>query len=94
MTESPPENLEYRRKRLLYRARYTGMKETDLILGRFAERNLATFSDRELDLFEHLLEAGDPLIFAWVSGREPPPAAHDTEMLKRIRRFHLDSAVP
>ena len=29
------ESLQDRRKRLIYRSSYTGMKETDLLLGRF-----------------------------------------------------------
>ena len=60
-------------KKLIYRASYTGMKETDLLLGQFASRYLPDLSDEELDMFEALLEAGDPKILAWVQGDEEVP---------------------
>src|SRR5690606_23934808 len=48
MTEALREDIETRRKRLLHRSRYTGMKETDILLGGFAAQHLPTFSEREL----------------------------------------------
>ena len=42
----------HRIKRLIYRASYTGMKETDLLLGQFAKRYLPDSSDAELDEFQ------------------------------------------
>ena len=50
-----------RLKRLIYQASYTGMKETDLLLGHFAAAHLGTLDDQGLDDFEALLDAGaDP----------------------------------
>ena len=51
---------QVRVKRLIYRSSYTGMKETDLLLGQFAARHLPELSDDELEVFEALLDAGDP----------------------------------
>ena len=51
-----------RLKRLIYQASYTGMKETDLLLGHFAVAHLGTLDDQALDDFEALLEAGDDRI--------------------------------
>ena len=80
MSESPvqPEKCalsarQVRVKRLIYRSSYTGMKETDLLLGQFAARHLTELSDNELDMFEALLDAGDPRILAWVQGDEQVP---------------------
>ncbi|MGB1528083.1 MAG: succinate dehydrogenase assembly factor 2, partial [Candidatus Puniceispirillaceae bacterium] len=36
---------QVRVKRLIYRSSYTGMKETDLLLGQFAARHLPELSD-------------------------------------------------
>lgn len=79
--------LAVRRKKLRYRSRYTGTKETDLVLSRFAERNLPTFSERQLDLYERMLEAGDPEILAWVMGRKPVPPEYDNEVTQLLLRF-------
>ncbi|MGG2362470.1 succinate dehydrogenase assembly factor 2, partial [Salmonella enterica] len=43
--------LEARRKRLIYRSLYTGMKETDLLLGAFARAHLPGFGSDELDQY-------------------------------------------
>ena len=53
------EDIEIRRKRLLHRSLYTGMKEVDILLGSFARRHLPTFTEVELDQYETLLESYD-----------------------------------
>jgi succinate dehydrogenase flavin-adding protein (antitoxin of CptAB toxin-antitoxin module) len=59
------EDIEIRRKRLLHRSLYTGMKEVDILLGSFARRHLQTFTEVELDQYEALLENyDDPQIYA------------------------------
>jgi succinate dehydrogenase flavin-adding protein (antitoxin of CptAB toxin-antitoxin module) len=90
MTEPQPEDIETRRKRLLHRSRYTGMKETDLLLGGFAARHLPTFTAVELDQYENLLENyPDPQIYAWAIGREPVPAHLNTGVMKLLRAYKL-----
>lgn len=46
---------EIRRKRVLFRAHHTGMKENDLLIGAFADRHLADLDDAEVEWFEWLL---------------------------------------
>lgn len=75
------------RKRLIYRASYTGMKETDLLLGQFAKLHLPSLERDDLDAFEALLDAGDPSIFAWVRGDEAVPAQYDTAVFQLIKDF-------
>ena len=76
-----------RLRRLKYQAIYTGMKETDLLLGHFAKTHLESLSDQQLDDFEALLDAGDDRIHAWVMGNEPVPAAYNTKVFELIKRF-------
>lgn len=82
-----PESRDTRVRRLVYQSSYTGMKETDLLLGRFARDHLAGLSDLELDHYEALLEAGDGQIYLWVSGVEPVPVQYDTSVLRLIKKF-------
>jgi len=84
--------LEIRRRRLMYRSTYTGTKETDIILSRFAERNLPTFDDRQMEMYEQMLEAGDPEIMAWVVRRKPVPAEYDNEVSRMLVRFKYNVA--
>ena len=74
-------------RRLVYQASYTGMKETDLLLGHFAKHHLAALSDAELGDFERLLDAGDDRIYAWVMGNADVPVAHDTRIFALIKDF-------
>jgi antitoxin CptB len=81
------EEAALRLKRLRYRSWHRGTQELDLLLGPFADRHLAELSAQELDDYEALLEAPEPLIFALVTGQVPPPAL-DTALLGRLRAFH------
>ena len=76
-----------RLKRLIYQASYTGMKETDLLLGHFAAAHLGTLDDQGLDDFEALLDAGDDRIYAWVMGNDRVPNAYDTPVFALIKSF-------
>ena len=77
-------------RRLVYQSSYTGMKETDLLLGRFAQNHLVDLSDDELDDYEALLEAGDGQIYLWASGNEPVPDRYNTSVLELIKKFRND----
>ena len=79
--------LSNRVRRLIYQASYTGMKETDLLLGHFAKMHLPHLNESDLTDFENLLEAGDPAIYAWVMGNAPLPEAYDTPVFYLIKEF-------
>ncbi len=85
--------LELRRRKALYRAWHRGIREMDLMLGGFADREIARMSEADLTLFEALLEELDSDLMAWIVGQRPVPARHDHAVLARIRedfRFHAD----
>lgn len=83
-----PESLEERRRRLIYRSLYTGMKETDVLLGPFAQQHLPGFSSAQLDQYEQLLKEPDPDILDWVSGRQDVPDVHDHDVMKLLKDFN------
>ena len=86
------DSTEIRVRRLVYQASYTGMKETDLLLGQFAKKHLPNLTEKQLDMLEALLEAGDPSIFAWVRGDDQVPAEFDGTVLDMIKDFHINQA--
>ena len=63
--------LDDRRKRLLFRCWHRGTREMDLILGRFADAEIADLSDDELAQLEHLIEVPDPDLYAALTGDTP-----------------------
>lgn len=87
--DDPASSLIIRRKRLRFRAWHRGTRESDLLLGTFADRNIDSLDSRELDAFENLLEMSDPDIYDWMTGREPPPPEHDTPLMTRLKAFRF-----
>ena len=78
---------EIRRKRLLFRSWHRGTRESDLILGRFADAYLSGFEEAQLDRYEVLLDCPDVDIFGWVSGRAAPPPEHDHDVTCLLLTF-------
>ena len=87
-TRISSEGLDARRRRLLFRSWHRGIREMDLVLGRFADAQIAALSDADLEEYERLLEIPDQQMLAWVIGAEQPPAVVDTPLFRRLRAFH------
>jgi antitoxin CptB len=85
------ESHEKRLKRLRYRSHYTGTKETDIILGGFADRYLEDLTPAQLDAFEALVVTPEPDVYMWISGRRPVPAPFDTDVMSMLQNFKLEN---
>jgi antitoxin CptB len=83
--------LDDRRKRLLFRCWHRGTREMDLILGRFADAEIAQLSDHELSQLEHLIEVPDQDLYAAVSGQAALAPEYATGLFDRIRSFRQES---
>ena len=77
--------LDDRRKRLLFRCWHRGTREMDLILGRFADAEIATLSDSELTTLEHLIELPDPDLYAALTGDKPLAPEYASALYDRIK---------
>jgi antitoxin CptB len=91
MTERSSEGLDPRRRKLLFRAWRRGVRETDLIVGRFADAYIDKFDDAALDDFERLIEVPNAELYAWVVGAEDAPQEFDTTVLRQLISFHAQS---
>ena len=88
MTERSSEGLSVRRRNLLFRAWRRGVREMDLIVGRFADAYIERLDEPALDDFERLIEVPNNELYAWVVGETAVPADHDTAVLRELRTFH------
>jgi antitoxin CptB len=88
MTERSSEGLDVRRRKLLFRAWRRGVREMDLIVGRFADVYIDQFDEPALDDFERLIEAPNADLYAWVVGADVIPVNYDTGVLRQLRSFH------
>ena len=76
-----------RKKRLLFRSWHRGTRESDLLLGPFAEAHLAAFDAAQLDRFEALLDCPDADLYDWIAGRAAPPPAYDHDVTRLLLAF-------
>ena len=86
--QAPYLSLDARQRRILFRSWHRGMREMDLVLGRFADAEIGSLCDSELDDYELLLEARDRDVFSWLTGEAEVPSLYDTPVLRKIRAFH------
>ncbi len=67
------ETSEARLKRMTMRSWRRGTKEMDLVLGPFADANLATLSEAQLLTYDRLLDENDQDLLPWVLGQNDAP---------------------
>ena len=77
-----------RRKQLLFRSHHCGMKENDILLGRFADRYIQKLNDQQLDDLEVLMKQNDIDIINWVIGKTAVPEEFNTELMLLIQSFN------
>jgi antitoxin CptB len=85
-------DLDVRRRRILFRAWHRGIREMDLIMGRFADAEIGTMPEAELDEFERLIEVPDRDLFRWITGEDDTPENYDTPVLRRLKSFHTHNS--
>jgi antitoxin CptB len=79
---------DIRLKRLLYRSWHRGCKETDIVLGNFAEENLGKLDALQLDMYEKLLDEQDWDIWNWLTGKDTPKDEY-IPFLNMLRAYSL-----
>jgi antitoxin CptB len=79
---------DMRRRRIRVRAWRRGMREMDILMGRFVDARIEALPGEALDELEMLLDLPDDAVFRWLSGAEPAPAERDTPLLRQIIAFH------
>ncbi len=87
-TARSSDGLDARRRKLLFRAWHRGMREMDLIMGRFADATIERLATDELADFERLLEVPDRELLAWITGESDVPPNFDTALFRRLRHFN------
>jgi antitoxin CptB len=78
------ELLRKRRKQLRYRANHRGIKEMDIILGKYADHFIERLDMDELDRFENLMEQSDRDLLQWFTYEKPLPFEFDTGLFEQI----------
>jgi len=75
------------KKKIKYRSEYRGIKEMDLLLGKFVKKYVDTFTyDELLDLYK-ILEEDDDEIFKWYSGSENNNKIIENKVSGLLKKF-------
>jgi len=61
-----------------------GMKELDIVLNRYLDRDYALASEQERLAFQALLDQEDPVIWTWVLGAESPPEGLLADVIHKL----------
>jgi len=74
-------------KKILYRSKYRGCKETDFLLGNFFTSNANVLEQFDLNLCEEFLDEDDMLIYDWIVSKDDFPKKYQ-KIIASIRNFH------
>ncbi|MDS7597262.1 succinate dehydrogenase assembly factor 2 [Agrobacterium tumefaciens] len=83
-------DLEARRKRILYRCWHRGIREMDLVLGQFAEDNIDSLSEEQLDELEVIMAEEDQDLIQMVTGAAAIPEKFRTPLFEKIISYRPD----
>jgi len=87
--DPPTDPHEIRRKRLLYLSQHRGMKEADILIGRFAAAHLPAMDLAQLERFERLLDEEDADLMDWLMGKYPVPDDIQSDVFTLLQQFKL-----
>lgn len=83
------EELEEKRKRLLFRAAHRGTRELDILMGGFAQKEVPSMDEKALEQFEEILHISDPDVYGWVVGQTLWPRDLRSSVAERlVEYFH------
>ncbi len=70
-------------KRMRWRCR-RGIRELDLVFGRFLDQGFDALPADELEAFERLLDENDLDLYDWLTGRAVPPTEEFRRLIARL----------
>lgn len=77
-------------KKLVFRSKYMGCKENDMLFSSFAENHLANLSEMDLILYHELINKDDTILLGWICGKLKIPRKF-TKIITKIRNFKIKS---
>ena len=78
------------KKKIIYRAEYRGIKEMELILGKFVKKYVDTLNYQELlDLYE-ILDKDDDTLLKWYSGNDNIKDIPKNKVSELLKNFKID----
>ncbi|KAF5300056.1 hypothetical protein FQA39_LY11248 [Lamprigera yunnana] len=92
--ENPAENVKTLRARLLYQSRKRGMLENGLILSSFASLHLSQMSEKQLHLYDRLINtpSNDWDLYYWAIEMKETPEKFNNEVMEMLKKHVKEKA--
>ncbi|EJF82177.1 succinate dehydrogenase assembly factor 2 [Bartonella doshiae] len=79
--------LDSRRRRLVFRAWHRGIREMDLIFGHYVDAHIVGMSDEMVAELEYIMSFDDRDLLAWITGEISPPSEVDSLLFRDIANY-------
>ena len=81
--------LETLRKKIIYRANYRGTKEMDILLSKFVDKYINTFSKKELEDLYDFLNLEDEIIYNYYQTKKINKKIRINKVVETFSKFKL-----
>ena len=81
--------LETLKKKIIYRANYRGTKEMDILLSKFVDKYINTFSKKELDDLYDFLNLEDEIIYNYYQTKKNNKKIKKNKVIEIFSEFKL-----
>ncbi|WP_332065588.1 FAD assembly factor SdhE [Bartonella sp. CB189] len=80
--------LDARRRRLVFRAWHRGIREMDLIFGYYVNAHIIEMNDKTISELEYIMSFDDCDLLLWTTGVVAPPSEIDSPLFRDIMNYH------
>ena len=80
-------NKEIKKKKLLYRLKYRGIKELDILFERFSSKYFHNINEEDLEELNSLLEVPDQDLLDFILNKKEPPSNLKNKTFYRLQSF-------
>ena len=82
-------NIDLLKKKILYRSKYRGTKEMDLLLSNFVKKYINDFDIVELKQLNDLINFDDDSLFKWYLNKKSKIKVPNNKVWKLLRNFKI-----
>ena len=82
-------NIDLLKKKILYRSKYRGIKEIELLLNSFVKKHINDFSIVELKQLDDLLNFDDDCLFKWYLNKKVEIKIPNNKVTKLLKNFKI-----
>ena len=82
-------NIDLLKKKILYRSKYRGTKEMDLLLSKFVKKYVNDFGIVELKQLDDLLNFDDDSLFKWYLNKKVEIKIPHNKVSKLLKNFKI-----